>query len=132
MTKNTKLTLKTLLERKEQIINQKKTRATAELYVKSLDGTITIVAPDRAIIADSTEMGESDGTKGDMYVVYQCVTEPSLKSKELQEAYGCVEPLDIVEKLFLPGEISAIAKELLELAGYDQNGVKKISDEVKN
>ena len=120
------------MEKKEQILNSKKTRKTAELYVKSLDGTITVVAPNRAIITDSAEMGGDDGTMGDVYIVYQCVTEPALKSKELQDAFECIEPMEIVEKLFLPGEINAIAKELLELAGYDQNGVRKVTDDVKN
>lgn len=132
MNKNTKITLKALLEKKEQILNSKKTRKTAELYVKSLDGTITVIAPNRAIITDSAEMGGDDGTMGDVYIVYQCVTEPALKSKELQDAFECIEPMEIVEKLFLPGEINAIAKELLELAGYDQNGVRKVTDDVKN
>ncbi len=132
MNKNTKITLKALLDKKEQLLNANKTRRTAELYVKSLDGTITVVAPDRAIITDSAEMGGNDGIMGDIYVVYQCVTEPALKSKELQDAFECVEPMEIVEKIFLPGEISAIAKELLELAGYDQDGVKKVTDDVKN
>lgn len=132
MNKDTKITLELLLKRKEQMLEAKKTRKTAELYVKSLDGTITVTAPDRAIITDSADMGGEDGMMGDAYIVYQCVTDPSLKSKELQEAFECVEPLDIVEKIFLPGEISAIAKELLELAGYDQNGVRNVTDDIKN
>lgn len=132
MTKTTKITLKDIIAKKEQIINSKKERATIDLYIKSLGGTITASAPDRDIIADSLEMSESDAAIGDMYVVYQCITEPSLKDMELQNTYGCVEPWEIVEKIFLPGEITTIAKELLELAGYGQNGVKKISDEVKN
>lgn len=132
MNKNTKITLKSLLDKKEQILNSKKTRKKAELYVKSLDGTITVTAPDRAIITDSAEMGDNDGIMGDIYVVYQCVTEPALKSKELQDAFECVEPMEIVEKIFLPGEISAIAKELLELAGYDEDGVRNVTDDIKN
>ena len=72
MNKNTKITLKALLDKKEQILNAKKTRKTAELYVKSLDGTITVAAPDRAIITDSAEMGGDDGIAGDVYIVYQC------------------------------------------------------------
>ncbi len=132
MNKDTKITIDALLERKEQILNGKKNRKTVDLYVKSLDGTITITAPDRAIIADSAEMAKDNTMIGDVYIVYRCVTNPALGDKELQEAFGCVEPMDIVEKLFLPGEITAIAKELLELAGYDNDGVKNITDEIKN
>ena len=67
---------------------------------------------------------------GDAYIVYSCVKEPCLKSKELQEAFGCIDPMEIVEKIFEPGEIPMIAVECLKLAGYI-DGVKAV-DELKN
>ena len=57
-------------------------------------------------------------------------TEPCLKSKELQQEFGCVDPMEIVEKIFETGEIPQIALECLKLAGY-VDGVKAVAD-VKN
>ena len=62
--------------------------------------------------------------------VYECVAEPDLHSKELQDAYGCTYPEEIVEKLFDAGEITPIAMECMKLAGY-VNSVKLV-EEVKN
>lgn len=126
MKKYTKLTLKELVHRKEQMLESKKKKKTSDLYVKSLDAVITIEEPDAALARDAQEMEEN----GDNYIVYSCVIEPCLKAKELQEAFGCVEPLEIVEKVFAAGEIPQIAVECIKLAGYI-DGVKAV-DDIKN
>ena len=126
MKKHTKITIEELVRRKEQMLKSKQQKKTKDLYVKSLDGAITIVEPDAALARDAQEMEES----GDTYIVYSCVTEPCLKSKELQEAFSCVEPMEIVEKIFDVGEIPQIAVECIKLAGYI-DGVKPI-DDLKN
>lgn len=125
MKHTTKITLQELLRRKEQMLEDKKKSKAATLYVKSLDGTIRIESPTSALAREAQDM-----ENGDNYMVYSCVTEPPLKSKELQEAFGCVEPMEIVEKIFEPGEIPQIAIECLKLAGY-VDGVKAV-DDIKN
>ena len=127
MNKETKITLEEILRRKEQMLNAKKTKKTAQLYVESVDGVITITQPDDDVIADATEMG---GAEGDTYAVYNCVTEPPLKSKELQKEFGCAEPTDIVGIMFERGEVSMIAQECVKLAGF-ANKVERI-DKIKN
>ncbi len=58
-----------------------------------------------------------------------CVTsvskEPNLKSQEAQDAFGCAEPMDIVELIFKAGEIPQIAIECMKLAGY-MGGVETV------
>lgn len=126
-----KLTVKDLLDRKEQLKGRKKRRAT--LYVESLDGEIEIEEPSHAITLESLEMAQSGGEsdRADKHVVYHCVVQPNLRDPELQKAFGCAEPVDIVELIFRPGEIAAISGHALQLAGYGQ-GVRKIDDQVKN
>lgn len=125
MNKQTKITLSELLSRKEQMLESRKTKKTKQLYVKSLDGVITVEAPTGDLARDAQDMDN-----GDAYMVYSCVIEPPLKSKELQEAFECVEPMEIVEKIFEAGEIPQIAVECLRLAGY-VDGIKAV-DEIKN
>jgi len=125
MNKHTKLTLKDLIARKEQMFEAKKQKKTKQLYIKSLDSIIAIESPDGTLAREAQEMDN-----GDVFMVYQCVTEPCLKSKELQTAFECVEPMEIVEKIFDVGEIPQIAVECLRLAGY-VDGVKAV-DELKN
>lgn len=123
--KTTKLTLKDLISKKEQVLNGKK--KTRDLHIKSLDGVITIEKPTIETVIDATKF--DDGADSDKYLVYHCIVEPNLKDKELQKAYGCVEPTDIL-KIFDDGEISSIAKECMNFAGY--SGSVSVVDDLKN
>lgn len=115
MDKKTKLTLSELMRRKEQMLAAKKTKATKDLYIKSLNAVITIEEPDGALCRDAAGMPDGEGDK---YMVYSRVKEPNLKSAEVQEAFGGAEPMDVVESIFKPGEIALIALECSKLAGY--------------
>lgn len=127
MKKSTKITLDELIKRKQQVLAAKKKRATLELYVPSLDGSITIEEPDAAVIQDAAGMEPGEG---DAYLCYKCVKNPDLSSAELQTAYGCAEPTDIVQIIFKPGEIQQISVKCMELAGYTDS-VKPV-ETVKN
>lgn len=117
-----KLTLKDLLSKKEEINNRKK--ETKEIYISSLGGTITVKKPDRQLCIDALEMPDD---KGDMFLVYESVISPNLKDIQLHKEYGVVEPFEIVEKIFEPGEITSLAQELVKMAGYG-NAVKIVDD----
>ena len=124
MNKYTKLTLDELIRRKEQMLEAKKTRKKQDIYIRSLDAIITVQEPDTGLCRDAAEM--SDG-EGDVYMCYESVVEPNLKDKELQEAYGCASPMDIVNMIFAPGEIPQIAIECMKLAGY-MGGVETVKN----
>ncbi|SET55465.1 Phage XkdN-like tail assembly chaperone protein, TAC [Natronincola peptidivorans] len=124
-----KLTIKELLAQKEQLKNKK--AKVVDLYIESLDAEIAVVTPSTSIILEAQAEGERDAVRADTYLIFNSVKEPNLKDVELQKAYGCVEPLDIVEKIFLPGEISSIASEIMKLAGYG-SVVSRAGKEVKN
>lgn len=124
MNKNTKLTLAELLRRKEQMLESKKVKKTLDLYVKSLDAVITISEPDGALCRDANDM---EAGEGDKYLCYECIIEPNLKSKEVQDAFGCTVPMDVVDIIFAPGEIPQIAIECMKLAGY-MGGVEAVKN----
>lgn len=125
MDKKTKITLDILLARKEQAKEDKRKNNTCELYVQSLDGTITIKPPTRAIMSDARNT--DDDSLADRYLVYQCVVEPNLKDTKLQNAYGCGEPDEIVDKIFELGEVSKIAAECVNMAGFG-NSVETVKN----
>ena len=124
MNKTTKLTLAELMRRKEQIVNAKKTKKTADLHINSLDAVITVEEPSGALCRDVQGM---EAGEGDKYMCYECIVEPNLKDAELQEQFGCANPMDIVDVIFAPGEIPQIAVECLKLAGYI-DGVKAVKN----
>lgn len=121
--KNQVVTLKDILKRKEFFENKK--NQTMELFVKSLDGNIVISKPDRELCMDCLDM--EDASEGDRYFVYEIVKEPNLQSTELHEAFGVDVGIDIIDKLFDPGEIASIAKEGMKFAGYIDS-VKTVED----
>jgi len=67
-----------------------------------------------------TVSGADDATnyKSSKHLLLVGMVDPDLKSHELQEAYGAASPLDLLEKLFLAGEIMNIAAEVTDLSGF--------------
>lgn len=122
-----KLTLTDLIKEKEKY--KVKADVTEDLYLSRLDASITIRKPERSLCMESFEMvnDQNQAEKADAFMVYHIVVEPNLKDAKLQQEFGCVEPIDIVEKIFEIGEITQIAKAGLELAGYSA-GVDKVKD----
>lgn len=125
--KYTKVTLASLVAKAEQRLADKKKSKTAEIYVKSLDGVITVREPSAELMSDVVKMEDT----GNAYLLYQCCVEPNLKDSELQEAYACTVPTDIVDILFLPGEVASLSLEIAKLAGYGDGNVTPV-DTVKN
>lgn len=122
-----KLTLTDLIRDKEKI--QPKENVTQELFVERLNATVTIRRPERSLVLDTIELSDDENFDGnsDDFLVYNIIVEPNLKDAELQKAYGCVEPTDIISKIFEIGEVSDIAKAGMKLAGYFSN-VKAVED----
>jgi hypothetical protein len=125
------LTIKDLIERKEQIKNKK--QKTEKLYIESLGGNIRVKEPSGVLCNEVFMMAQDPdrGDRSDAHMVYNCVIEPNLKDQELQKEFGCVEPTDIVDMLFKPGEAAAISTHCVQMAGYS-DGLKKVEDDLKN
>lgn len=113
MTK-TKLTIADLINNKEKLSHRKK--ITKDVYIDQLDAVVTLESPDRALILETLEM---EGATSDDFLIYNCIIEPNLKDAELQKIYACVEPMDIIEKLFDLGTIKGLAEQALSMAGFD-------------
>ena len=52
--------------------------------------------------------------------VYELTTDPNLKDKSLREKYGVTRPVDIVDSIFLGGEIILLYQAIMKLSGFDQ------------
>lgn len=112
-----------LIEQKETIAQKK-----AKKYdLTTSIGIITVTIPTKSFVAEVLALENADE-----YLILNQVVEPDLKDSQLQKAYGCGEPMDIVNKLFLPGEIIMISKKILECAGYNVNIQSALHDEAKN
>lgn len=123
-----RLTVLDLLKEKEKY--QIKQDVTEEVYVERLDADVVIRKPEKSLCTEVLSMSRDEDTTddADVYMVYNTLVEPNLKDSELQKAYGCVEPTEIVEKIFEPGEIAQLSQVALELAGYEKGTVRLVKD----
>lgn len=127
---NKKLTITELIDKKEQYVLKQDVKK--ELYLEQLDATLTIIKPERELVIDTIEKGRDENFDGnsDEFFVYNIVVEPNLKDPELQKAYGCVDPTEIVSKIFDVGTVAGIAQAGMDLAGFSSKveAVKNIKN----
>lgn len=104
-----------------------------QLNIPRLSADIIIEVPARELCMDVFSMAsdEEKAKDADNYFVYSIVKEPNLKDKELQQAYECLEPTDIVPVIFTPGEIKDITELAFKEAGFE-TGTVKVVDDLKN
>lgn len=113
-----------LINQKEKI--EQKKQETFDITTSV--GVMTVKKMSGSLMADIIDMADS----GDEYCILNSVVAPNLKDAALQQAYGCAEPTDIVDKLFDAGEVPAIARKIASLSGYGENIEAKVHKEVKN
>ncbi|MFJ8261407.1 hypothetical protein ACIQ4I_05535 [Rummeliibacillus sp. NPDC094406] len=126
-----KLTLLQLIKEKDKYEVKKGVKE--ELYIERLDATIVFEKPDRTLALESIEMTRDkdiEAGEADVHLIYNSIVEPNLKDPELQQAFNCAEPTDIISKIFEAGEIPKIAEEILKSAGYGAH-IEKVK-QVKN
>ncbi len=121
------VTIADLIAQREQIKNKRKNTYDLETSI----GTITVKQPTAKMIEENLKI-EGGGRQSDIELIFDCVINPNLKDKDLQQAYGCTAPSDIVPMLFQTGEIGAIAAAIMRCAGYGKSIEYKIHEEVKN
>ena len=115
-----------LIGKRDEIKNKK-----GNLYeLETSIGNIVAKIPSTKVVTDAFDM--SSNMEGNQLLILECVISPNLKDKELQQAYECVEPIDIVPALFQSGEISRIASALLKVAGFTEDVKIKLFKETKN
>lgn len=129
-----KLNLEELVARATQ---SKADKFQVKMVVIDQEGnTIQATKKDLRTVAKTLDMETettNDRFQAEMKLVYDHC--PVLHEKELQAAYGCVEPLDAVEKVFNSnmGLIEKAAKEILDMYGLaEEEGTKNPVDDVKN
>ena len=117
------VSIKELIEQKEAMEKRKQV-----LYdIKTSAGVITVKKPSRALAAEVIDLED-----GDPYIIMECTVNPNLKDNELLGAFGCLEPTDLPEKIFEAGEVNAIARKIMENAGYRKDVVSEVHETVKN
>lgn len=61
-------------------------------------------------------------------ILIEGIVEPSLKDKELRDRFGVATPIDLLEKLLLPGEILHLYNQISELSGFGDDSIVQIKN----
>lgn len=67
-----------------------------------------------------------------MLTLCASIADPDLGNKELQKKLHAATPKEVLEKLFLAGEIQMLYDKVQEVSGYTAESEQKKRDEVKN
>lgn len=77
-------------------------------------------------------IGEISKTNADMElntILEACrIDGQRLSNKELMDKFGVFTPKDLLNKLFLPGELYSIYKVVNELSGYNNDAVREVKN----
>lgn len=122
---NAILNAETLLKKKKIIEDIKNKKI--DISIEQL-GTFRFRVPKSD---DFEALGGFEENQKDLYLVYACCESPSLKDENLQKEFTVGgEPFEIVNEIFLPGQIKKITEKLLEESGYNDKSVK--IEKIKN
>lgn len=122
------VTAKDLLE-KRKLIQERKGQ---KVIVETPLGDFLFKIPSMEILQDAKIYEGNHPDQDNQYCLYKCCLEPDLKDETLQkELNKGGEPVEIVNAVFLPGEVMNIAEILIEKAGYNKENVKAVEG-VKN
>ena len=119
------------LIKKKQLIEDKKDKQ-IEIEVPET-GTFLFRIPTLLDYEDAEAYGKKrdNGYEENKFLLHSCCLEPNLKDPELLEAFEVKNPIDIVDKLFMVGEVSSIATTLVQKAGFDKDSYKVV-EKAKN
>ena len=69
-------------------------------------------------LSDITRRTGNGTVESSIEIVATATIEPNFKDIELQNKYGVHGATELVNKILLPGEMTALADEILRLSGY--------------
>lgn len=81
------------------------------------------------IVESSKKQSETDGKDILRFYVVESVKDPDFKNKDLMEKYKALTPIELVDKMLLPGEISQLYDVISELSGFGKNAVEEVKNE---
>lgn len=130
MAERKKVTLDSLIKRKLELKGERKVEGT--LYIPSLEGDVEIEVL-KSDVVDFLEVTNGKSTEEEIEkaghnLIYTIVKTPNLGDKELQKAFECVEPTEIVKYIFTDGEMLDIVDYAISSVGMRRGVV----EEVKN
>lgn len=113
--------------------NRDKKKEYKEYYCKAIDANLLIKKLSITRVCEIMDMADDSTLAGDLELSKQLIYEsvPLLQDKEIQDAYGCAEPYDIVLAVMDDdiGELQRVSQTILSIYGLDE---LDLETEIKN
>ncbi|MCX7710064.1 MAG: hypothetical protein N2484_09455 [Clostridia bacterium] len=106
----------------------------SELYKQPFIITFRAIKPDeeeeiqRDCMTITKDGVDIDSSKMKYLTAGKCLMNPDIRNKELQKKFNAANYMELLKKLFLIGEVTAIYEQIQEISGYGKDKV----EEVKN
>lgn len=126
MAKAKKLTIELLMGRRQK----KEKFMFKEVFIPSLEGTVTIKKCDYNVVLKAMDSISKDGGMSNIVDTFKELiykSTPLFSNGDLLKEYEVAEPFDIVTELLDLGEVVNLGNEILQLYGLGT-----LSEEVKN
>lgn len=75
--------------------------------------------------AEIKQMHDDDGEM-DVYLLLAGLVSPDLKDTRLLSHYEAITPAELIKKMFRPGEIAGLAKQVEILSGYRVSTIEEL------
>ena len=139
---NKKITIESLLVKIEETKSDSVGEKTIEIKVDRLTellgaGIVVAKVPNLEIISSAIITNKED-TKGSFRyggmnfninkLVYNCIVEPDLTSKELRKAFGVKKNIDVFTMIFKESEVTSMMKILMEKYGSGVTAIEKVKN----
>ncbi len=98
-----------------------------EFVIRALNNKEFKSIQDLAIKFDKKE-ADVDTSLIQTMILVEGIVEPSFKDKEFRETYEVATPIDLLEKVLLPGEILQLYNKISELSGFGDNSIVNIKN----
>lgn len=72
------------------------------------------------------EIKELSGDDTPIHIMMAGVTDPDFKNQALLQKYEAITPVELIKKIFLPGEIEDISREIEKLSGYRTTTIEEL------
>lgn len=67
-----------------------------------------------------------EGEEMELHILMAGIVEPDIKSADLLSKYGAPTPVELLKKLFRPGEITDMSREVEKLSGFRANTIEEV------
>lgn len=140
--KNKKISIESLLSKVEETKSNGMGEKNIEIKIDRLEkllgeGVVVAKIPNLEIISSALVTDKEDVKGSFRYggmnfnvnkLVYNCLIEPDLSSKELRKAFGVKKNIDVFTMIFKDSEVTSMMKILMEKYGSGVTAIEKVKN----